>query len=158
MFTGVIAAAAHGACLPLLMLFFGNLINVFVYEEITSNVVQNFTTAFSSLNMTNITVGCDTIHPLLNINLTSSIREMNNEAMCILPDEFIRRIDTIVFIFLEIAGSVWIASYLQVGLLQASAERQVHKIRLAYYKSVLRQNIAWYDENPSGELASRVSE
>ncbi len=150
MLVGTLAATVHGASLPLLMLFFGDLINSFVYEAISSGIQRNLSATF------NISFDCDTV--IGNISIDSIIMDVNEGAQCLLGDDFTREINTIVFIFLGIAGAVWIAAYLQVGLLQASAERQVQKIRLSYYRSVLRQDIAWFDENPSGEVGSRVSE
>ncbi len=155
MILGTVAASVHGASLPLLMLFFGDLINNFVYEAISSNIQSNLSMTF---NVSVRDVNCFTVFPPANITIGSIIEQVSPGARCILGDEFISEINVIVYIFLGIAGAVWIAAYLQVGLLQASAERQVQKIRLRYYKSVLRQNIAWFDENPSGEVASRVSE
>ena len=151
---------AHGAALPLLMLFFGDLINAFVYEHISSGVQQLI------LAMHNASLDCFTTISVVdsitgnvtNVSIQSQIDIINPGAQCTLGDEFINQINIIVFIFLGIAAVVWIAAYLQVGLLQASAERQVQKIRLAYYRAVLRQNVAWYDENPSGEISSRLSE
>lgn len=39
-----------------------------------------------------------------------------------------------------------------------TAERQVHAIRKAFFKSILRQEMAWFDMNDSGELNTRLSE
>lgn len=39
-----------------------------------------------------------------------------------------------------------------------SCERQVNKLRREFLKAILRQEIAWFDENQSGELTSRLSE
>ena len=53
---------------------------------------------------------------------------------------------------------VFLASYIQVFFYQTACERQLYKIRLYYYRAILRQDIGWFDSNPSGELASRLSE
>ncbi len=155
MIVGTLAATVHGAALPLLMLFFGDLINNFVYEAISSNFQRNLSLTF---NVSEASVDCSTVFPPFNTSINGLIELASPGARCILGDEFTSEINIIVFIFVGIAGAVWIAAYLQVGLLQASAERQVQRIRLSYYKAVLRQNIAWFDANPSGEVASRVSE
>ena len=39
-----------------------------------------------------------------------------------------------------------------------TAERQVHSIRKAFFKSILRQEMAWFDTNDAGELNTRLSE
>lgn len=52
---------------------------------------------------------------------------------------------------------VLVAGYVQVFFMQWASERQVHKIRILYYKSVLRQDIGWFDMIPGGSLASRLN-
>lgn len=151
MLIGTVASIAHGAGLPLLMLFFGNLTNLFIYEAVSSRVVQNLTDTF------NMTVDCNTTLPG-GTTVQDFINLVNNGTMCIIEDEFLGEINNIVYIFIGIAGAVWIAAYAQIGFFQASAERQVQKIRLRYYKAILKQDIAWFDENPSGELSNRISE
>uniref|UniRef100_A0A1X7TB27 ABC transmembrane type-1 domain-containing protein n=1 Tax=Amphimedon queenslandica TaxID=400682 RepID=A0A1X7TB27_AMPQE len=42
--------------------------------------------------------------------------------------------------------------------MQLACERQVYKIRLAYYRAVLHQDIGWFDLNASGELTSRLND
>lgn len=44
-----------------------------------------------------------------------------------------------------------------IGWVVAS-ERQVLKIRREFFKAILRQDMAWFDSNPSGELTTRLSE
>lgn len=63
-----------------------------------------------------------------------------------------------VYLFIIIAAAVFITSYIQIALMLAACERQVQKMRLLYYKSVLRQDISWFDLNPSGEVSSRLNE
>eukprot|EP00924_Labyrinthula_sp_SR-Ha-C_P015096 maker-scaffold_9-snap-gene-8.55-mRNA-1 protein AED:0.00 eAED:0.01 QI:0/1/0.5/1/1/1/2/88/1332 len=47
---------------------------------------------------------------------------------------------------------------IQVAFFTISAERQVIKIREAYFEALLRQEIAWFDSRRSGELAAKVAE
>ena len=63
-----------------------------------------------------------------------------------------------ILTFVGIGLGVLLLGYIQITLYQIADERQVHKIRLLFYRAVLRQNIGWFDSNPSGELASRLSE
>lgn len=39
-----------------------------------------------------------------------------------------------------------------------ASARQTHRIRLAYFRAVIRQDIAWYDMNKPSELATRLAE
>ena len=62
-----------------------------------------------------------------------------------------------VYFSLMIATAVLIISYFQISFIQIACERQIQKIRLLFYKSVLKQNIGWFDITASGELASRLN-
>ena len=45
-----------------------------------------------------------------------------------------------------------------LGLWGVSAERQVHKMRIALFRNIINQEIGWFDSNPSGELNTRMTE
>lgn len=77
---------------------------------------------------------------------------------CLSNERFLAVINELMIYFGIIAAAVFIFGTVQVLTYQISSERQVHKMRLAYYKAILRQNIAWYDENASGAIASHLSE
>ena len=53
---------------------------------------------------------------------------------------------------------IMIIAYLQNMLWNTAAERQIHKIRLQFFRAILRQEIAWFDTHKAGELTSRSSE
>ena len=49
-------------------------------------------------------------------------------------------------------------SWLGMGLFALSAERQVHKMRLALFRSAIYQDIGWFDVYTAGELNTRLTE
>ncbi|KAK4470240.1 hypothetical protein MN116_005813 [Schistosoma mekongi] len=51
-----------------------------------------------------------------------------------------------------------VVSFIQDFCISVSAERQINRIRLLYFKSILRQDIPWYDEQSSGSLISKLSQ
>ena len=51
-----------------------------------------------------------------------------------------------------------ISSYLFVTCLNHTAESQVFRIRTLFLRSVLRQDIGWYDTHPTGSFASRMAD
>lgn len=57
-----------------------------------------------------------------------------------------------------IGVSTTILSYFQVSFWTMPAERQTMRLRKRLFKSILRQDISWFDENKSGELSSRLNE
>ena len=159
MFFGSIAAILHGAALPALLLIFGIVLTAFTNQLIT----QVF------IGLTGGTVNCSASNfpPLpncaFNITPATTYTEIlqgciSSQAECLTNDDFLQIINTQVYIFLGIAAGVFIAATLQITLYQLAAERQVYKIRLLFYQAILRQNIGWFDSNPSGELSSRLTE
>lgn len=51
-----------------------------------------------------------------------------------------------------------IFTYFSIMLFNYTALKQTYRIRIRYLKSVLHQDIAWYDLSKSGEVASRLTE
>jgi ATP-binding cassette subfamily B (MDR/TAP) protein 1 len=134
-------------------------------------------TEYADSNMNNLTSPYDVLKEIVtNINytlpvttdscscLSSAIRILNDRARCYSTDTFfygIQGVDGIlwmVYLFIIVTLVVFLLAYVQISFTQLACERQVHKIRLAYYRAVLRQNIGWFDVNPSGELSSRLND
>ena len=150
MLFGAIAAIAHGAVFPLLWLFLGNFVDVFIAQSVTSRI-------FSELNLTDAT--CSTpIEAFNNITVTVGDLIRQNVSMCVFGDAFINEVNNITFAFIGVGLAALIVAYVQIAFIQTAAERQVYKIRLKYYRAVLRQDIAWFDVNPTGEVSTRLSE
>ena len=153
MLLGTIAAIAHGASFPLLWLFLGSFVDVFAAQQVTQVIVSNVTSTFP-----NVTIDCNTMLPG-NVTVTNIIQQtISDRVSCLLGDGFIAEVNNITYAFIGIGLAALLVAYFQISFFQTAAERQVYKIRLEYYRAVLRQNIAWFDENPTGELATRLSE
>ena len=158
---GTLAAMAHGACLPLLWLFFGSLTNTFISQSISVEFVSNY-------SLLNLTIDCDSVidfppvnSTLNNVTITDVLQQgigFSGEVKCLTGEDFILAInmDVLTFVFFGIA--VFLVALSHISLFQMTAERQVYRIRKEYYRAILRQDIAWFDANPCGELANRLSE
>lgn len=57
-----------------------------------------------------------------------------------------------------IGAVMFVFSYLSTMLFNYSAHNQIFTIRGKFMRSVLNQDIGWYDINKSGEFASRINE
>ena len=62
------------------------------------------------------------------------------------------------YYYVGIALAMAVAVAVRMVAWGLTAERQVHSIRKAFFKSILRQEMAWFDTNDAGELNSRLSE
>ena len=157
MLIGAIAAIAHGASFPLLWLFLGQFVDIFLSQAITVSVINGVEMA---ANLTN--VDCSTLVEFDNntmLTITQIIQtNFTTRYSCLLGNEFLAEVNIIVYEFIGVGLAALIVAYIQISFIQTAAERQVYKIRLRYYQAVLRQDIAWFDANPTGEVATRLSE
>lgn len=61
-------------------------------------------------------------------------------------------------LYVAIGVFVYISSLIQITCWQTACERQTHRIRRCFFRSVLKQELAWFDKNQSGELASKFND
>lgn len=63
-----------------------------------------------------------------------------------------------MFIFRSVymGAGLFLSALIQVTCFLVASENMMHRMRKAFFKSVLRQNIAWYDMNNSGTLATKL--
>lgn len=54
--------------------------------------------------------------------------------------------------------AVFVGSHFQVMFWQIACERQVHRLRQAFFRAVLRQEMSWFDQQSSGELTTRLAD
>ena len=64
----------------------------------------------------------------------------------------------IAYWYIGIAHVILISGYLMMACWSLTADRQIYKIRLEIFRSILRQDIAWFDYHDAGELNSRLVE
>lgn len=58
----------------------------------------------------------------------------------------------------KICSAVFLLYVTKVYCWTASCERQTHKMKKAFFKAILRQEIGWFDKHGSGELTTRLAE
>ncbi|KAF5396626.1 hypothetical protein PHET_09959 [Paragonimus heterotremus] len=62
-------------------------------------------------------------------------------------------------VWFVILGCIMLAAaFTQASLLSTSSKRQLSRIRLLYFKAILRQDVPWFDRQSSGALISKLSE
>lgn len=62
------------------------------------------------------------------------------------------------YYYIGIAVAMAVAVAIRMVSWGLTAERQTHKIRQAFFRSILRQEMGWFDTNDAGELNTRLSE
>ena len=169
MLLGTLSAIAHGIAFPGGMLVYGDITNAFVNHAASLTLANDNSVSVSNTllvdfaNLTGGIVDCSASYFIEGLQTSLTLGEalvliFGSQARCLDDGAFISEVNTSVYIFLGIAGGAFLAGWVQVWLFQMAAERQVKKIRLTYYRSVLRQDIGWFDVNSSGELSNRLLE
>lgn len=182
MLIGTIAAMCHGIALPLLMFYFGDLTDAFINQAGSESlgdpgnfnsdfIVQCAITSVSQMANVSISNATDAVRDNIstgsvNCDATAfgvTFAELLDECFsssgsCLDESAFLDEINMQVLIFCMIGLGVLISSYFQISFYLLASERQVRKIRLLFYRAILKQEIGWFDANPSGELSSRLTE
>nr|XP_022339240.1 multidrug resistance protein 1-like isoform X1 [Crassostrea virginica] len=132
-FIGSVFAIAVGGGWPALSVIFGELTDTFVsgpggFQFVCIN-------GSLAINSTGNTTGNDSI-----------------------AEDFNEKMSTYAFYYLYIAGAVLVSGYLQIMCWTTACERQIHAIRKVYFRSIVRQEIGWFDKHQSGELTTRLSD
>ncbi|KAL3831884.1 hypothetical protein ACJMK2_023581 [Sinanodonta woodiana] len=60
--------------------------------------------------------------------------------------------------YVIIGGGVIIVGYCQVAFWMLASERQSFRIRLRFFRNIMRQEIGWFDTHESGELNTRLAD
>ena len=96
--------------------------------------------------------------------LQSEFRAFSSEATCYSDHSFfyglggIDGIFWIIYLFLIISGGAFLVGSIQTAMMRLACERQVYRMRVKMYGSLLRQDIGWFDCNDVGELAVVLQE
>ena len=165
MFVAVLGAVVTGSALPFHMLMFGQVISRFVYFSIAVQSIEQgkkFNISVSSIDDLMKTVA------LTRTNKTYYYCSNSDTLNTNLLNQYLNSTD----IKAELGDIVSVFSYYYVALATASmigafaanltsnisAYRQTRRIRIAFYNSVLRQEVGWFDTTKTGQLNTRLQE
>ncbi|NWW34547.1 MDR1 protein, partial [Panurus biarmicus] len=129
MIVGLVAAAANGTGMPLLIIVFGEMTNSFVLSGMQSNG-KKFHLHFSTYSSCPSDPGVD-----IEGDMTK-----------------------FAYYFVGIGFAVFILSIIQVWTFLVAATRQTARIRQKFFFAVLHQEMAWFDTTQIGTLNTRLTD
>lgn len=71
-------------------------------------------------------------------------------------EEVLKAIKRISLILVGIGVIIWVFSYIYYAFLLMFSERVGFKLRVAYFRAILRQDIAWFDQINPSELSAKM--
>ena len=86
-------------------------------------------------------------------NLTVSCEDYNSY----LTNLLLTQVSDSALKILYIAAASFFFSYFQVAFFTITAQRQALRIRHAYFRALVRQEMGFYDQEGSGTLSTRIS-
>ena len=144
---GTLMAVAAGVGRPGHILFFGEVINQFVYYDIATNPAAQ---SNSTANQTGYFCSDSSSGQEIAANFLLFVSD---------PDAtLLREIGLYSLYYIGLAGGVFTAVYLATVFWNISAYRQTRRMRMAFYRSILRQEIGWFDVTEANELSTRLAE
>lgn len=91
-------------------------------------------------------------------DIDTGVFENVAEFLCCPGDSLQESIRDFSLIYVGMATAVLIVFFLSTIFWNVSAYRQTRRIRQAFYRSVLYQDIGWFDVTEPSELSTRLSE
>ncbi|XP_056007799.1 ATP-dependent translocase ABCB1-like isoform X2 [Ostrea edulis] len=161
MFLGTFCALCHGAALPCMIIVFGEMIDTFVESgklTIWLNSLNSTYLSSQGLSVESIVKDPKILSPHLS-NLTTyynvtDFTIYHNSVKYDLLDTMTK----FAIYYIAIGCGVLVLGYGQVVCWVTAAERQCHRIRVSFFRNVMRQEIGWFDTHDSGELSTRLAD
>eukprot|EP00731_Ephydatia_muelleri_P030841 Em0022g355a len=157
MFLAVLGAIVTGAALPIHMLMFGQVISRFVYYSIAAPYhgkvpSLDYLMKLAKLNLTNNTYYCNKSNTLDTNLLNQYLNSTNIGA------ELGDIVSVFSYYYVALATTAMLGAFAANLMSNISAYRQTRRMRIAFYNSVLRQEVGWFDTTKTGQLNTRLQD
>ena len=147
---GTLMAVAAGAAIPSHVLLLGNVIDLFIAYNISLDTSISDATNATSGKMTEYF--CNATDSSTPARLAEFLN--SSDAGSLLRS----KIGLFSLYYIGIATGMLIVSFTSTLFWNLSAYRQSRRLRQAFFRAVMKQEIGWFDVNPSAQLNSRLSE
>ncbi|XP_071063119.1 bile salt export pump [Pseudochaenichthys georgianus] len=143
MVVGGLCAFIQGVALPLMLIVFGQMTNIFVEYQLEIDTLQD-----PSKECSNNTIYWK----------NGSIYEPAENSTVYCGVDIESKLTIFAYYYAGIGVVVLFTSYFQIFFWVSSATRQIDRMRKAYFRKVMRMEIGWFDCNSVGELNTRMTD
>ena len=156
----ILMSVVSGVAVSVDSFLLGTLVNTFISYQTAqrfSFVVSNFpnqscsTVALIQL-LTNSSIRNSTEQLFCDITSEGNVLNSASNFICDPPKQLIKEANSLSIYFVLLAMGTFVANFLTISLWNISAYRQSKRIRIAFYRSVLRQEIRWFETNDTTRL------
>lgn len=136
----------------------GSLFNTFISYKTAQSfsfIVSNFPNDSCSVNaVTQLLTNSSNSSHLLFCDISSEGNVLNSASrfICDPSEQLIEEANSLSIYFVSLAVCTFVANFLTISLWNISATRQSRRIRIAFYKSITRQEIEWFETNDTSRL------
>ncbi|OTF72543.1 hypothetical protein BLA29_010146, partial [Euroglyphus maynei] len=131
------------------------------YEDNLKNVADvdlfyNLTATHYNSNYTNF----DQLRSQTGLNVGQFVNIFNDSIFhngTLYVDNFRSDSGSYALYMALIAFGFGILDYFALGLWEQAARNQVYRIKLLFFRSIIHQDIAWFDTKSSGDFASKLT-
>ena len=149
MIIAAVLSAANGIMMPMSTVLFGSLV-----QQLNSpHRAELHSTTFTHNQLHAFTHPGDADWTQWKEAAASSV-DVSNPLLFL---RWSRSLLSFLTFYVLIGGLAMLTGYAEVGLWMIISERQLHRVRVLYLHAVLRQDMAWFDENRPSELASQMA-
>ena len=146
---GALMSVAAGLALPIHVLLLGNMIDIFIAHDISLNLSENVSNSTGGM-MTEYF--CNMTESSTSARLAEFLNSSDPRGL------LLSTIGVYSLSYLGLATGLLIASFISNLFWNLSAYRQTRRLRQAFFRAVMKQEMGWFDVNSSAQLNSRLSE
>lgn len=144
---GLLMATVHAAAMPTLMFVFGIALKYFAGHYHTANYFK-----------------CS--HDIINCSIIARCSSADNQTGCCIYDQFscvsndtlLQNLDMITVCCIIILIVVFISGWVHAAIFRFTGEQQMVEIRKRLFKSIILQDIGWFDVVETSEITSKMTE
>ena len=149
---GTLMAMAAGLALPSHALLFGDVIDLFIAYNISLELNTSFSDGTNATSRMMTEYFCN----VTESSTSARVAEFLNSSD---PGSLLQsKIGLFSLYYVGLASGMLIASFISTLFWNLSAYRQTRRLRQAFFRAIMKQEIGWFDVNPAALRNSRLSE
>ena len=95
---------------------------------------------------------------MIDIEIVSALKLAGLDVTGYIVTDVMEAVTTFAIGTVVIGSVIFTLTYVSITLFNYTSNKQIFRVRTMYFRSILHQDISWYDVINSGDIASRLNE